>query len=130
MIECYVNWCRCFILFHNKRHPQEMAEAQVNRYLAHLASSGIVTAGEQTEAWQALSILYRDVLYANAQYQTFRPSSRRCLNRTPSSALARSLSSSEPSSRNHRDKEVEARTRHELLWLRSLAEEARAADAR
>ncbi|MDZ4802672.1 MAG: phage integrase N-terminal SAM-like domain-containing protein, partial [Bryobacteraceae bacterium] len=31
--EAYVGWVRRFILFHNKRHPAEMGEAEINRFL-------------------------------------------------------------------------------------------------
>ncbi len=27
--DAYVDWTRCFILFHNKRHPQEMGAPEV-----------------------------------------------------------------------------------------------------
>ena len=33
----YVEWCRQFILFHGKRHPRELAAADVQRFLDHLA---------------------------------------------------------------------------------------------
>ena len=35
----YSNWIKQFILFHNKTHPQEMVEKEVNRFLSHLAGS-------------------------------------------------------------------------------------------
>jgi len=35
----YVNWIRRFILFHNKRHPNEMGAAEVEAFLTHLAGS-------------------------------------------------------------------------------------------
>ena len=33
----YVQWIKRFIFFHQKRHPAEMAEAEVNHFLTHLA---------------------------------------------------------------------------------------------
>ena len=30
-------WCRRFILFHGKRHPQEMGRAKLGSYLDHVA---------------------------------------------------------------------------------------------
>ena len=36
--EAYVGWVRRYILFHRKRHPSEMAEADVTTFLIHLAS--------------------------------------------------------------------------------------------
>ena len=35
--QSYVDWIRRFILFHNKRHPRDMAEAEVTEFLTHLA---------------------------------------------------------------------------------------------
>jgi hypothetical protein len=57
-----VSWTRRFILFFNKRHPQNMGVKEVNEFFAHMASAGTVSAGGKTEAWQALVTLYRDVL--------------------------------------------------------------------
>src|SRR5262245_4680248 len=35
--DCYVDWMRRFILFHNKRHPLEMGGLEVEEFLTHLA---------------------------------------------------------------------------------------------
>ncbi len=35
--QAYVHWARRFILFHRKRHPIEMGEAEVGAFLTHLA---------------------------------------------------------------------------------------------
>jgi Phage integrase, N-terminal SAM-like domain len=35
--ESYVTWIRRYILFHNKRHPNEMASAEIKAFLTHLA---------------------------------------------------------------------------------------------
>jgi len=58
----YVGWIRRFILFHGKRHPAEMGEAEVSRYLSHLAVSGKVSASTQNQALSALFFLYRQVI--------------------------------------------------------------------
>ena len=34
----YTVWIKRFIFFHQKRHPAEMAEAEVNRFLTYLAT--------------------------------------------------------------------------------------------
>ena len=60
--EAYVGWVRRFILFHNKRHPAEMAEPEVNRFLSHLAVNGNVAASTQNQALSAILFLYQDVL--------------------------------------------------------------------
>lgn len=60
--EAYVGWIRRYILFHNKRHPLEMAEPEINAFVTHLAIEGPVSASTQTQALSALMFLYRHVL--------------------------------------------------------------------
>src|SRR5882762_4826172 len=60
--QSYVDWVRRFILFHNKRHPREMAEAEVTEFLTHLARDGRVAASTQNQALSALLFLYKQVL--------------------------------------------------------------------
>ena len=60
--ESYVRWVREFILFHHKRHPEDLGEAEVSRYLTHLAVNHKVTASTQNQALSALLFLYRNVL--------------------------------------------------------------------
>ena len=59
--ETYVHWIKRFILFHGKRHPREMGEAEVGAFLTHLATEGHVAAATQNLALAALLFLYRDV---------------------------------------------------------------------
>jgi integron integrase len=60
--QAYVDWIRRFILFHNKRHPREMAEGEVTDFLTHLAREGRVAASTQNQALSALLFLYKEVL--------------------------------------------------------------------
>ena len=60
--EAYVGWIRRYILFHGKRHPMEMAEAEINAFLSHLANTVHVSASTHTQALSALLFLYRHVL--------------------------------------------------------------------
>ena len=60
--EAYVNWSRRFILFHNKRHPNEMGRTEVGAFLTHLAVEGRVAASTQNQALNAIVFLYREVL--------------------------------------------------------------------
>lgn len=60
--EAYVDWARRFILFHGKRHPQEMGAPQVEAFLEHLAVERGVSASTQNQAKAALLFLYREVL--------------------------------------------------------------------
>jgi integrase len=64
----YVAWIRRFILFHGKRHPAEMGEDEVSRYLSHLAVSGKVSASTQNQALSSLLFLYRHVLCMNIEW--------------------------------------------------------------
>jgi site-specific recombinase XerD len=60
--EFYVYWIRRYILFHNKRHPKDMAEAELEAFLTHLAVEEDVAASTQNQALSALLFLYRYVL--------------------------------------------------------------------
>jgi len=60
--QTYVDWIRRFILFHRKRHPSEMAEAEVTEFLTYLAREGNVAAATQNQALSALLFLYKEVL--------------------------------------------------------------------
>jgi integron integrase len=60
--EAYVAWVRRFIVFHSKRHPAEMGEAEVNEFLTHLAVKQNVAASTQNQALSAILFLYQVVL--------------------------------------------------------------------
>ncbi len=60
--EAYVGWIRRFILFHGKRHPNEMGEPEINAFLSHLATEARVSASTQNQALAALLFLYQNVL--------------------------------------------------------------------
>jgi integron integrase len=60
--EAYVDWIKRFILFHNKRHPREMAEPEVQAFITHLVTSKDIAAATQTQALSALVFLYTHVL--------------------------------------------------------------------
>jgi len=60
--ETYVQWICRYILFHNKRHPKEMGNAEIEAFLTHLAVEGQVSASTQNQALSALLFLYREVL--------------------------------------------------------------------
>lgn len=57
-----MGWARRFILFHGKRHPQDMAEAEVAAFLSHLALDRQVSPATQNQALSALCFLYTAVL--------------------------------------------------------------------
>ena len=60
--QSYVDWIRRFILFHGKRHPDDMGEEQIGTYLTHLAVNRHVSASTQNQALSALLFLYQQVL--------------------------------------------------------------------
>jgi integron integrase len=60
--QAYVDWIRRFILFHHKRHPNEMGEKEITEFLTHLAVEKRVAASTQNQAFSALLFLYQQVL--------------------------------------------------------------------
>ena len=58
----YAHWIRRFILFHDKRHPQEMGAPEVEAFLTSLAVERDVAAATQNLALSAILFLYREVL--------------------------------------------------------------------
>src|SRR5215207_1487003 len=64
----YWDWIRRFILFHQKRHPEQMGAEEIRQFLSHLAVEGNVSASTQNVALCALLFLYRDVLQVDLPY--------------------------------------------------------------
>lgn len=60
--EAYVHWIRHYILYNDRRHPRDLAEAEVQRFLSDLASQKRVAASTQNQALAALTFLYDRVL--------------------------------------------------------------------
>ena len=60
--ETYVQWCKRFILFHQKRHPAEMGVPEVEQFLTHLAVNEKVSASTQNQAFSAILFMYNHVL--------------------------------------------------------------------
>jgi len=60
--QTYIDWVRRFILFHHKRHPQDMGEPEIAAFVTHLAVQERVTANTQTQALSAILFLYRHLL--------------------------------------------------------------------
>lgn len=58
----YLSWIKKFILFHNKCHPKEMGEREVEAFLTHLAVEGKVAASTQNQAFNSILFLYKEVL--------------------------------------------------------------------
>ncbi len=58
----YIYWIKQYIFYHNKRHPKEMGEQEINAFLSYLATERKVAASTQNQALSALLFLYRKVL--------------------------------------------------------------------
>ena len=52
--QSYVDWVKRFILFHNKAHPKDMGEKEIQEFLTYLASERKVSASTQNQALSAL----------------------------------------------------------------------------
>ncbi len=61
--KAYADWIKRFILYHDKRHPNQMGAREIEQFLAHLAINRHVAASTQNQALSALIFLYREVLH-------------------------------------------------------------------
>ena len=57
-----MDWIRCYIYFHGKRHPKDLGAEEVEAFLSHLAVERLVSASTQNQAKSALLFLYKEVL--------------------------------------------------------------------
>ncbi len=60
--EAYVHWIRRYIVFNARRHPRDLSEPEVKRFLSSLAIEERVAASTQNQALAALTFLYDRVL--------------------------------------------------------------------
>lgn len=60
--ETYIHWIKRFIFFHQKRHPNDMGEAEVTTFLNHLSRERKVAASTQNQALSAILFLYKEAL--------------------------------------------------------------------
>jgi integron integrase len=60
--KAYVHWVRRFILFHDRRHPDDMGAKEIQAFLNFLATREQVSASTQNQALNAILFLYRSVL--------------------------------------------------------------------
>jgi integron integrase len=59
----YLYWCRYFIRFNNLKHPNVMGNAEIERFLNHLALNRGVSAATQNLALCAIVFMYKRVLH-------------------------------------------------------------------
>jgi len=67
--KAYCAWIRRFIIYHDKRHPNELGAREVQQFLDHLARDRGVSASTQNQALAALVFLYNDVLAVRLEKQ-------------------------------------------------------------
>jgi len=66
--DAYIGWIRRFILFHDKRHPDQMGEPEITAFLSHLETHLRVAASTQNQALAALLFLYQRVLHRDVDW--------------------------------------------------------------
>jgi integron integrase len=60
--KAYTAWVKKYVLFHDKRHPAELGEKEVDQFLSWLVTERRVAPSTQSQAACALLFLYRNVL--------------------------------------------------------------------
>ena len=65
--QTYKDWIKRYILFHGKRHPKDMGEAEIRAFIAHLAAERKVAVSTSNQALSAILFLYRTVLQMDIQ---------------------------------------------------------------
>ncbi len=58
----YIDWIKRFIMFHEKRHPNEMGADEVQAYITYLANERKVAASTQNQALSAILFLYKNII--------------------------------------------------------------------
>ena len=60
--KAYIYWIKRYIYFNNKKHPKDMGEKEISRFISHLAINRRVSASTQNQALNAIVFLYKQVL--------------------------------------------------------------------
>lgn len=58
----YTNWIKRFVLYHNKRHPNEMGADEIKSFINNLATNHHVSSATQNQALQGVLFLYKNIL--------------------------------------------------------------------
>lgn len=61
-INAFLGWIAKFILFHNKRHPSSMGDAEVKAFLDHIVLKRNMSPRTQSTALNALAFLYKHIV--------------------------------------------------------------------
>jgi integron integrase len=68
-VRAYLGWIRRYIIFHGKRHPDQMGNAEIGAFLSSLAHDGRVSSSTQNRALAALLFPYQQVLGRELEWQ-------------------------------------------------------------
>jgi len=68
--QTYKEWIKRYILFHNKRHPDDMGAPEIQVFLSYLATEKNISASTQNQALSAILFLYRHVLQKPIDFPT------------------------------------------------------------
>ncbi len=60
--QAYRDWIKRFILFHDKKHPKDMGEQEISKFISDLAINRKVASSTQNQALNAIVFLYKHVL--------------------------------------------------------------------
>jgi integron integrase len=60
--QAYIDWIKRLILFHGKKHPAELNDEDIARFLSYLATRRNVAPSTQKQALNAINFLYKVVL--------------------------------------------------------------------
>lgn len=75
--QSYTNWIRRYILFHNKKHPRQLGEKEIEEFLTHLAVEENIAPSTQNQALSALIYLYQEILHIDlGEINAIRPRRR------------------------------------------------------
>lgn len=66
--EAYRGWVKRYILFNNKRHPNEMGAEEIKAFINHLAINDHVSSSTQNQALQGILFLYKNVLKKEIEF--------------------------------------------------------------
>lgn len=60
--KAYLGWIKQYILFNDKKHPTDMGNPEIERFLNHLAVNRQVSSATQNQALCALIFMYRHII--------------------------------------------------------------------
>lgn len=71
--QTYIHWVKRFIFFHNKRHPKQMGNAEIEAFLGDLSINRFCSANTQRTALNALVYLYKRFMGVDVENLQYTP---------------------------------------------------------